>query len=252
MLLVKLRDPPDGEDLRCEYAAAEAHVANLSSGTWQSAAIVVGGSIAAFAVLIRAEFTYGVAGAVTALALGAVVVIAMWRYNWSRHKVSIDNCWIRMREIELARGMRKNTILYLLTKSRDERGKLERDPLGQGWRLDRTYKEFPEAPGRCLLHLLHGIWDKVICKRVPWRLRALFRDIARLVRACFNRLPRWLQDVLRWMARLLPRLPHSGQDVLQGTAWLVQLGWLAIIAFAWYEALSGQGDATGCLGWATW
>ena len=137
MLFMGRGEAPEPEDLRCEYQATEVHVATLTSGVWQSAAIVVGGSIAAFAVLVDSTASIEVATAVTVLALGAVIVTAMWRYNWARHKASIDNCWVRMREIERVTGMCKNTALYALTQRGQE-----------------SCKKFPEPPGRQALDLL--------------------------------------------------------------------------------------------------
>jgi hypothetical protein len=166
---------------------------------------VVGGSIAAFGLLIGDTFTWPSAIAVTFLAAGAIVVTALWRYNWSRHKVSIDNCWIRMREIERARGMKKNMDLYLRTKGRDKRTKVERDWAVFG--VDEPYKEFPEPPGaRVVKPLLQ-------CK----------------IRDSFRSLPRSL-------CGLLPPLPCSGQGVLHGTAFLVQLGWGLMALFKVVDA----------------
>ncbi|UCH86370.1 MAG: hypothetical protein JSU97_07520 [Dehalococcoidia bacterium] len=209
MLLISRREPPDAEDLRCEYAAAEVHVANLTSGVWQSAAIVVGGSIAALAVLIGVEFTHAVAGGVTVLAVGAVLVIEMWRHNWRRHKLAIDNCWVRMRQIESARGMQRNIFLYLLTKAgtkdKDERANV----------------------GKALRKL-----DDALGKVAEWRT-LLKADRKRLAEKYekFPKPPR----VLAWFS--LHKFKGTGQDVLHGTACLVEVGWLLMIVIAWSEEL---------------
>lgn len=135
--------PPEPEDLRCEYRTSEMHVATLTSGVWQSAAIVVGGSIAAFGLLIDLKYTVARAIAVSVLAAGAVLVIGMWRYNWRRHKRAIDNRWVRMREIEHRRGMRANICMYLLTRCGSKRSCL---PEWQ-WLSDEERKRFPKPYG---------------------------------------------------------------------------------------------------------
>jgi hypothetical protein len=195
MFLISRREPPDAEDLRCEYAAAEAHVATLTAVVMQSAAIVVGGSFAALALLIQAKFTYPVAIGVSVLGVLVIVLIEMWRHNWRRHKRSIDNHWVRMRQIEHERGMWANIYAYLLTiKERDRKCKPEWKWLSEEERkcFPKPYKEFPEP--RCI----------------------------------------------------------TGQCVLRCMACLVQVGWVAMIAFAWFEAVRNQGAAHACLGWATW
>jgi len=195
---------PEAKDLRCEYAAAEHHIGTLNSAVWRSAAIVVGGSIAAFAVLLNAPGTRPVAVGVAVLAFGAIVVTAMWRHNWSRHKVSIGNHWVRMREIEKQRGMQMNRDLYLLAQRRDgpekpkEGEKSEKGDKATEWdslcegeqeRLLRTYKPFPEPP-----------------------------------------------RVLHWLS--LCKFKGTGQDVLQGTAFLVQVGWVLIAVFKLVDAFA--------------
>jgi hypothetical protein len=152
---------PDPEDLRCEYVAAEHHIGTLNSSVFQSAAIVVGGSIAAFGFLVDATFTKSVAAAVTALATGAIAVIEIWRHNWMRHSRSVDNHWVRMREIEHQRGMRANICMHLLALPERER------PSQPEWRwlseeeqrcFPKPYREPPKPcwmprplPGRSVL-----------------------------------------------------------------------------------------------------
>jgi hypothetical protein len=113
---------PEPEDLRTEYEAAELHVGMLSSAVFQSIAIVIGGSIAALALLLDVDVASSshpqrLAIAITSLAAGAFVIISLWQYNWCRHKVVIDNVWRRMREIECSRGMRRNIFTFLLATS---------------------------------------------------------------------------------------------------------------------------------------
>jgi hypothetical protein len=174
MLFIRGREVPEPEDLRCEYAAAEVHVGTLTSGVWQSAAIVVGGSMAAFAFLIDATFTYSMAAVVTVLALGAVLVIEMWRHNWRRHKRSIDNRWVRMREIERERGMRTNIYLYLLTEGRHEMTRLDEWrwlSVAEQGRLRETYDDFPEPPCRFVPRTGQEVLGATAClAQVGWLL----------------------------------------------------------------------------------
>jgi hypothetical protein len=178
MLSMRRTESPEPEDLRCEYATAERHIATLTSGVWQSAAIVVGGSIAAFAVLINGEFTCSRAAAVTVLALGATFVIEIWRHNWRRHKVSIDNHWVRMRQIEHDRGRRTNICLYLLTKGRHEMTRLDEWrwlSVAEQARLDETYSEFPDPPCRVLPRTGEGVLEATArLAQVGWLLMMAF------------------------------------------------------------------------------
>ncbi|GAG20643.1 unnamed protein product, partial [marine sediment metagenome] len=136
MLFLGSRRPlPEPEDLRTEYYAAEQHVSVLSSAGFQSAAIVLGGSIAGLAVLLAAIGTRGTAVqpkeslsesfavAVSVLAVGAFFLVGLWRYNWRRYQTAVQNHWARMRDIERQRRMRKNIYLYLLTLPQVERVK---------------------------------------------------------------------------------------------------------------------------------
>jgi hypothetical protein len=180
MLFMQPDEPPDAGDLRCEYQTSEAHIATLTSGVWQSAAIVVGGSIAAFALLIgdTDSFTRARAVAVTVLAAGAVLVIEMWRHNWKRHKWAIDNRWARMREIEHLRGMRTNICMYLLSRCDSKRSCL---PEWQ-WLSDEERKRFPkpyrELPKLCWIPApLPGQWIlqiTAILAQVGWLLMIAF------------------------------------------------------------------------------
>ncbi len=196
MLLMPHGGVPEPEDLRAEYEAAELHVGLLSSAGFQSAAIVIGGSIAGLAVLIaglgtRAGSSPGVdssldkpvAAAITVLAMGAFAIIGMWRFNWSRYQSAVENHWVRMREIEHSRGMRKNIYMYLLTVPEKERQcRPEWQYLSEEEKkcFPKPFKELPEP---------------------PWKM-----------------------------------LPGSGHAVLQATACLVQMGWLFIIVYVWIEA----------------
>ena len=150
MILRRRHSVPKPEDLRAEYKAAQQHVVALSSSVFQSVAIIVGGSFAALALLLDLKVdTRRVAAAITTLALGAVLVIEVWRYNWNRHKVVIFNHATRMREIERLRGMRKNIHMYLLTIPKDRRtcvdewkwlSEREQD------RFPKPYEELPKLP----------------------------------------------------------------------------------------------------------
>lgn len=178
MLFMQRRKAPEPEDLRCEYRTSEVHIANLSSGVWQSAAIVVGGSIAAFAFLIDAASTHLVAAAVTVLAVGAVVVIEMWRHNWTRHKRSIENHWARMREIEARRGMRTNICMYLLTRGKGERLALpEWEFLSEDEQkcFPKPYDEFPEPRCKVAPRTGQGVLQATAClAQLGWLLMIAF------------------------------------------------------------------------------
>ena len=113
--------PPALEDLRTEYSACESHVGMLNQAVFQSAAIVVGGSIAGLLILINVDATYRSCIQMTILAVGVIVVTLLWQYNWLRHSTSTRNRWKRMRTIESQLGMRANTIAFLLSQPPDER-----------------------------------------------------------------------------------------------------------------------------------
>ncbi|MCH8814876.1 MAG: hypothetical protein IH957_07215 [Chloroflexi bacterium] len=121
MFSIRRRSVPSSQDLLKEYESAQLHVSTLSSSVFQSTAIVVGGSIAALALLVEAEFSRELAIAVTTLAVGAVFIIELWLFNWRRHEMVTYNHATRMRAIERLRGMRKNIYMYLLSKSPDKR-----------------------------------------------------------------------------------------------------------------------------------
>jgi len=184
MLFMQRRKAPEPEDLRCEYRTSEVHIANLSSGVWQSAAIVVGGFIAALAVLLGAPDRRPVAVGVAVFAFVAIVIIAMWRYNWSRHKFFIDCRWVRMREIERATGMSTNVTLFRLTRRTHER-EFPQPPGSQALKLlgQRRISEFvskhfpPRLCPHCGQDVLHGT---ALLVQLGWILMAVFK----LVDAC--------------------------------------------------------------------
>jgi hypothetical protein len=184
------------------------HVATLTSGVWESAAIVVGGSIAALAVLLGAPDRRWVDFGIAVLAVGVWLAIEMWRHNWSRHKFFIDCRWARMREIENARGMKSNILSYLL---------------GEASTSDKDVSaDAKEAPA----HL-----EKILAQYVEWRSLSS-DDKERLARE-YGRFPRpsWVLRTLRWIG-----FKGSGQDILQFTALLVQWGWILMAVFKLVDA----------------
>lgn len=181
MSLTRRHSVPEPQDLRAEYQAAEKHISMLSTSVWQSAAIILGGSIAALAFLVDVDIAsrnhpQRLAAAVSTLAVGAFLIICLWQYNWCRHKVAIDNVWRRMREIERSRGMRRNLFLFLLARS-----------------------------------------TRKACDSCEWAI--LTREERERLFCQYKRL-----------------LPIRGHSILALTALLVQLGWLAMIAFVWVQA----------------
>jgi hypothetical protein len=133
----------------------------LSTSVWQSAAIILGGSIAALALLVDVDIAsrshpQRLAIAITSLGAGAFVIICLWQYNWCRHKFAIDNVWRRMREIECRRGMRKNIFMFLLaTSTRKACDSCEWEILSdeERKRLFCQYKRLPPITGHWILAL---------------------------------------------------------------------------------------------------
>ena len=107
---------PTEAALLAEYRAAQEHVGVLNAAIWQSSAILIGGSIAAIAVILQARSSTPLAISTSAIAVAASVLLELWIRIWERHKAAMKATQRRMRDIESQTGMRRNIYLYLLSR----------------------------------------------------------------------------------------------------------------------------------------
>jgi len=111
-----MEEPANGRDsLLAEYSACQQQVGTLDSGLWAGVALVLGGSLAAIALLTSKEAeTLAFAIQVTVLASFGLLLIELWYWFWRRHDTSRRAVQIRMREIEWHLDMRRNIYLNIL------------------------------------------------------------------------------------------------------------------------------------------
>lgn len=102
--------------LLAEYSAAQDHVGVINTVQWQSAAIVLGGALAAGGLLaanIEVE-KWQDALLVSVGCGGLVLVIILWLLIWCRHSVAQENIQTRMRDVEKALHLRRNIYMDIL------------------------------------------------------------------------------------------------------------------------------------------
>ena len=107
------------QHLLTEYQSCQFHIQTIDMRLWQSAAILMGASFAALAVLAREEASTPYCVGVSLAALGAAAILGLWTLMWKRRDAAVMALEARMREIEWATGMRKIIYFRILRRWRD-------------------------------------------------------------------------------------------------------------------------------------
>ena len=110
---------PDADSLRTEYQAAETAISSHTFLGWQSTSITAAASLAGVGFLITVNATLALTIATTGAGILFLLILEFARRHLARESFVNARIYSRMREIELALGMRRNIYLNLLANWAD-------------------------------------------------------------------------------------------------------------------------------------
>ena len=110
-------DMPDKEVLLAEYSAAQSHVQSLHHEGWQATSIIVAGNLAALGLVLREDIS---PWPLLIVCFGMVVVLILWAFLVRRLIYFQRVTYLRMVEIEVELGMRRQIYVEALEYQLDD------------------------------------------------------------------------------------------------------------------------------------